>query len=157
MSNVNIKYLKDESGKKFSPVVSAKSLYSEEGTSFDDMLNAGILYRTQIYSGGTSTNFSLTQPAQNFTLIEINYYAYYDYRKTSMCIVPSPTQSLNVILERVAISKQAQTWLGTTSLLVFKTDGSVTMTSDGFNCWNHSYNDGDGIEIRSVFGWKKIS
>lgn len=157
MSNVNIKYLKDENGNIFSPVTSTDSIYAKTGTTLTDMIGTGILYREQLYSGSTYTDFTLTKPAQNFLLIEINYYAYYECGKTCLCIVPSPTKNFKMIIERMAIVSSANTWLGTTGYLEFKTDGKVTFRGEGFNQWDNSYSTTNEIQIRSVFGWKKVS
>lgn len=156
--NVNVKYLKDENGNVISPVTSTDSVYTGNNSQLTNIIENGTFSRTQLFTGETNTNFNLSEPAQNFDLIEMNCYVYYDYRSTFFTVVPTKTSNFNTMISRMAIAAGASTWFGTSSFIVFKTDGSVTFNGDGFNAWNSSYTQGSNeIKMLSVYGWKRMS
>lgn len=156
--NVNVKYLKDENGNVISPVTSTDSVYTGNNSQLTNIIENGTFSRTQLFTGQTNTDFTLSQSAQSFDLIEMNCYVYYDYRSTYFTIVPTKTSSFNVMISKMAISADSSTWFGTTSLIIFKTDGSVKFGGDGFNAWNSSYTKGtNDIKMLSVYGWKRMS
>lgn len=151
------KYLKDENGNVISPVTSTDSVYTGNNSQLTNIIENGTFSRTQLFTGETNTNFNLSEPAQNFNLIEMNCYVYYNYRSTFFTIVPT-TSSFGTMISRMAISADSNTWFGTTSLIIFETDGSVKFSGDGFNAWNSSYiKGGNEIKMLSVYGWKRMS
>lgn len=156
--NVNVKYLKDESDNIVSPVTSTDSVYTGNNTQLTNIIQNGTFSRTQLFSGETNTSFNLSEPAQNFDLIEMNCYVYYDYRCTYFTIVPTKTSSFNSMISRMAIAAGSGTWFGTSSFIKFKIDGSVEFGGDGFNAWNSSYQQNSNeIKMKSVYGWKRMS
>ena len=162
--SINQKYLKDENNNTISPVTSAESVYTGEGTNLNTVLNS-VYTETKLF-GGRNMQSSITQGSSltlndsvtNYELLRFDWYPFQTNLEspcyvTSWCHIPVTGN-----YQRIQISESCSgsTFFYNTTLTFDISGNKLTTVRCRYWCSNGT-NVEPTIYIGTIYGYKHVT